>query len=151
MRLTVFSDGRCTGQCVQSAKTSPPPGPGTIHLNSSLVSHATISFEAFLAVGSTDASIRPITLRYPHTLVWSTPKIACSVPCAGLFFFAHERHEQGVPEAQPASVPGIRRLGFVVAKQRHVAGGRRVRPCLFQNILELFPAAQGRRVQAGLV
>ena len=68
-----------------SAVTSPPPGPGTI-LNSSLVSHAAISFETFLAVGSTDASIRSITLRYLHTLVWSTPKIACSVLCVGLSF-----------------------------------------------------------------
>ena len=86
MRLIVFSDGRCTGQCVPSAVTSPPPGPSTILLNSSLVSHAAISFETFLAVGSTDASIRSITLRYLHTLVWSTPKIACSVPCMGLSF-----------------------------------------------------------------
>ena len=86
MRLTVFSDGRCTGQCVPSAVTSPPPGPGAILLNSSLVLHAAISFETFLAVGSTDASIRSITLRYLHTLVWSTPKIACSVPCVGLSF-----------------------------------------------------------------
>ena len=29
---------------------------------------------------------RSITLRYLHTLVWSTPKIACSVPCVGLSF-----------------------------------------------------------------
>ena len=86
MRLSVFSAGRCTGQCVPSAVTSPPPGPGTILLNSPLVLHAAISFETFLAVGSTDASIRSITLRYLHTLVWSTPKIACSVPCVGLSF-----------------------------------------------------------------
>ena len=86
MRLTVFLDGRCTGQCVPSTVTSPPPGPGTIILNSSLVLHAAISFETFLAVGSTDASIRSITLRYLHTLVWSTPKIACSVPCGGCLF-----------------------------------------------------------------
>ena len=40
----------------------------------------------FLAVGSTAASILSMTLRYLHTLVWSTPKIACSVPCVGLSF-----------------------------------------------------------------
>ena len=39
----------------------------------------------------------------------------------------------------------------VVAKQRHVAGGRRARPCPSQDMPELLPAAQGRRVQAGLV
>ena len=110
MRLTVFSDGRCTWQCVPSTKTSPPSGPGTtllnsstvLHfltwvweesemqgttlLNSSTVLHAAISFEMFLAVGSTAASILSITLRYLHTLVWSTPKSACSVPCVGLSF-----------------------------------------------------------------
>ena len=86
MRLTVFLDGRCTEQCVPSAVTSPQPGPGTIPLNSSLVLHAAISFETFLAVGSTDASIRSITSRYLHTPVWPTPKIACSVSCVGLSF-----------------------------------------------------------------
>ena len=175
MRLTVFSDGRCTWQCVPSTKTSPPPGPGTtllnsstvlhfstwvweesemqgtILLNSSTVLHAAISFKMFLAVGSTAASILSITWRYLHTLVWSTPKSACSVPCVGLSFLRTRAHQQGVPEAQLAPVPGIRGPGFVVAEQWRLTRGRHVRLHPPQNILKLFHTAQSRRVQAGLV
>ena len=86
MRLRVFSDGRSTGQWVPFTVISPPSGPGTLFLNPSTVLHSAISFEMFLAVGSTAASILSMTLRYLYTLVWSTPKIACSVPCVGLSF-----------------------------------------------------------------
>ena len=86
MRLTVFSDGCRTGQCVPSAMTSHPSDPGTILLNFSLVLHTAISFETFLAVGSTAASILSVTLRYLHMLVGSIPNIICSVPCVGLSF-----------------------------------------------------------------
>ena len=86
MRLTVFSDGRWTGQCVPSIMASPPSSPGTIFLNSSLVLHEAIPLDMLLAVGSTSASILFITLMYLHTLVWSIPNIACSTPCVGLSF-----------------------------------------------------------------
>ena len=86
MRMTVFSDGRSTEQWVPSTVISPQSGPSTLLLNSSTVLHAAISFEVFLVVGSTTASILSITLRYLHALVWSTPKIVCSVPCARLSF-----------------------------------------------------------------
>ena len=82
-------------------------------------------------------------------LVDPVDRLQCAL--CGVVFLAYVRHEQGVPEAQLASVLGIRHPRFVVAKQRHVAGGDRARPCPFQNIPEPFSAAQGRRVQAGLV
>ena len=86
MRLTVLSDGRCTGQCVPSANILPPSDPGTIFLKSSLVGAAATSSDMLSAVGSIPASIASITGMYRDTVVWSIPKNAASTPWAGLSF-----------------------------------------------------------------
>ena len=86
MRRNCLSEGRCAGQCVPSMNMVPPSGPGTILLNSSLVSHSDIWRETLAAVGSVAKSILSMTRRYLHTAVWSVPNSASSVPCVGLSF-----------------------------------------------------------------
>ena len=155
MRLTVFSDGRWTGQCVPSSHDVAPVAPGNNPLEFLLGLHTRLSLGiCSWAVGSTSASIlHPSPWRYRHTLVWSIPKIACSVPCVGLSFLRISAMNRACRKTQLALVSGIGGPGFVITKQPHrVAGCSSVRLLHAPKyVLKFLPAAQGRRMQAGLV